>query len=154
MEGGGRTTGESCDEPRVGAVFLQAAQKLFKSMMKRAGDGALELLNIGDLADCIQESRPNWIQLAIWERLIRDHWATNEFNKLFEKNRKNRLTKKEGNLTHHGGGSVSTKIHEKRLVCTTLHFFNYSLIKSHNLFKFLTNAGERYVRAHALVGFV
>lgn len=82
-------------------------------MMKRVRDRALELLNTGDLEDCIEESRPNRIQLAIWERLIHDHWATNEFDKRFEKNRKNRLMKKECDLTRHVGGPVNTEIHEK-----------------------------------------
>lgn len=81
--------------------------------MKQARDRALELLNMGDLADCIKENHPNWIQSAIWEKLIHDHWPTNEFKELFDKNKKNMLKKKDSDLTRHVGGSVNTKIYKK-----------------------------------------
>lgn len=48
----------------------------------------MELLNTGDLKDYKEEDWSNWIQLAIWERLINDHWDNNEFKQLFEKNKK------------------------------------------------------------------
>lgn len=61
--------------------------------MKRAMDRALELLNTGDLTNCIEEGRPNWIQLTIWERLIHHRLATNKLKELSKKNKKNRLTR-------------------------------------------------------------
>lgn len=74
-------------------------------MMKRARDRALEYLDTSDLADCIEENRLTWIPTAIWERLICDHWATNKFKVILQKNR---LTKKDGDLTRHVGRSIST----------------------------------------------
>lgn len=68
---------------------------------------------MGDLADCIEEGQPNWIQPTIWERLIHDHLATNEFKQLSMKNKKNRPTKNDSDLTRHVGGSISTEIHKK-----------------------------------------
>lgn len=76
----------------------------------------MELLNRGDLADCIEKGQPNWIQVAIWERLIHDHSAINEFKQLSEKNKKNRLTIKDNDLTRYVGGSMSTKFTKKGLV--------------------------------------
>lgn len=73
-------------------------------MRENVSNRALELLNMGDIADCIEEGQPNWIQQSILKRLIHVHWATNEFKEPFEKNKKNRLTKKDGDLTHHVGG--------------------------------------------------
>lgn len=41
--------------------------------MKITNNRELELSYIGDLADCIEEGRPNWIPPEIWESLIHDH---------------------------------------------------------------------------------
>lgn len=71
--------------------------------MKRARDKALELLDTGDLADCIDGGRRNWIQQAIWKRHICDHWETSKFKELFKKNKKKWLTMKDGDVTHHVG---------------------------------------------------
>ena len=83
-------------------------------------DRALELLDTGDLTQCIDGGRPTWITVEIWERLIREHWATDTFRELSAKNRENRLTIKDGEVTRHVGGSISTEIHEAPpLVCVT-----------------------------------
>lgn len=50
------------DESRA---FHEAPLKLYKGMMKRARDRALKLFSTDDLAECIEEGRPNWIQLDI-----------------------------------------------------------------------------------------
>ena len=88
-------------------------------MTKRVRDRALELLDTGDLTQCIDGGRLMWITEAIWERLIWDHWATDRFRELSQKNRQNRLNIKDGEVTRHVGGSMSTEIHEARLVCVT-----------------------------------
>lgn len=79
--------------------------------MKQARDAPLAQLDTGDIADCMEEGRPTWIQSNIWERLIREQQATNRFQELSEKN-KNQMTKKNGDAS----GSVSLEIHEKCLI--------------------------------------
>ena len=105
------------DEPRARTAFFEAAPKLYKGMMKNARDGALAHIGTGSLLDCLEEGRPAWIRSDIWERLVREHWATDRFQALSETNKKNRLTEKDGSITRHVGGSVSLEIHERRMVC-------------------------------------
>ena len=116
------------DTARAHAAFFEAAPKLYKGMMKRLRDRALELLETGDLTQCIDGGRPMWITEAIWERLIRDHWATDRFRELSEKNRQNRLTIKDGEVTRHVGGSISTEINEARLVCVIFLYLFYKIL--------------------------
>lgn len=76
--------------------------------MKRRRDRALELLDTCDLADCIEGGRPTWIPSDIWRKLIHDNWTTSNFKELSKKNKKNRLNKKDGDVTYHVGGSICT----------------------------------------------
>lgn len=105
------------DKPRARAAFMSNAKELFRGIMKRARDKAKGLLRTSNYLECIETGRPHWMRQDIWERLIRHHWATEKFQKESETNKKNRLTAKDGDITRHTGGSVSTEIHEKRLVC-------------------------------------
>ena len=105
------------DEPPARTAFFEAAPKLYKGMMKRVRDGALAHIGTGSLSDCLEEGRPAWIRSDIWERLVREHWATDRFQALSETNKKYRLTEKDGSITRHVGGSVSLEIHERRMVC-------------------------------------
>ena len=84
--------------------------------MKRARDGALAQIGTGSLTDCLEEGRPPWIRLDIWERLIREHWAIDWFWELSDTNKKNWMTEKDDEITRHVGGSVSLEIHEHRMV--------------------------------------
>lgn len=98
-----RYTSGPKDAPRAQVAYFEVATKLYKGMMKRARDIALEHLDTSDLTDCIEGNRPTWIPPAIWEWLIRYHWVTNKFKLLSEKNNKNWLTKKDGDVTRHVG---------------------------------------------------
>ena len=73
------------DTGRARTAFFEAAPKLYKGMMKRVRDRALEHLDTGDLTQCIDGGRPMWITEEIWERLIRDHWATDRFREVSQK---------------------------------------------------------------------
>ena len=84
--------------------------------MKRARDGALAQIGTSSLTDCLEEGRPTWIRPDIWERLIREHWATDRFRELSDTNKKNRMTEKDGKITRHVGRSVSLEIYEHRMV--------------------------------------
>ena len=83
--------------------------------MKRARDGALAQIGTCSLTDCLKDGRPAWIWPDIWERLIREHWATDRFRELSDMNKRTRC-EKDGEITRHVDGSVSLEIHERRMV--------------------------------------
>lgn len=82
-----------------------------------------------------REGGPKWIQPYSWERPINDHLVANKFKELSKKNTKNGLTKKDNGLTCHVGDQSLQKY---------MRLGMYNLFVNDNLFKFLTNAGERH----------
>eukprot|EP00258_Populus_trichocarpa_P032539 XP_024448558.1 uncharacterized protein LOC112325767 [Populus trichocarpa] len=62
--------------------------------------------NTTNIIDCLDKG-PAWINNDDWNQMIKDVWSTPEFQRRPESARRNRLTKTDGKISTHSGGTVS-----------------------------------------------
>jgi len=61
--------------------------------------------NITHIIDCLDEG-PAWINNDDWNQIIKDVCSIPEFQRRSESARRNRLTKTDGKINTHSGGTV------------------------------------------------
>ena len=62
------------------------------------------------------DRRPMWMKEEIWDKCIK-LWETDKNIRQSETNKANRAVAKEKGIPAYRGGSISTSVHKKRLVC-------------------------------------
>ena len=59
---------------------------------------------------------PAWINNDDWNQMIKDVWSTPEFQRRSESARRNRLTKTDGKISTHSGGTVLFASYQANMV--------------------------------------
>jgi len=73
--------------------------------LTRARKKAMSNENTTNIIDCLDKG-PAWINNDDWNQMIKDVWSTLEFQRRSESVRKNRLTKIDGKISTHSGGTM------------------------------------------------
>jgi hypothetical protein len=74
--------------------------------LTRARKKAMSNGNTTNIIDCLDKG-PAWINNDEWNQMIKDVWSTPEFQRRSESAMRNRLTKIDGKISTHFGGTVS-----------------------------------------------
>ena len=83
--------------------------------LTRARKKAMSKENTTNIIDCLDKG-PAWINNDDWNQMIKDVWSTHEFQRRSESARRNRLTKTDGKISTHSGGTVSFASYRANMV--------------------------------------
>ncbi|XP_061959707.1 uncharacterized protein LOC133703424 [Populus nigra] len=94
------------DESIVRNIWEDKARIALNQQLTRARKKAMSKENTTNIIDCLDKG-PAWINNDDWNQMIKDVWSTPEFQRRSESARRNRLTKTDGKISTHSGGTVS-----------------------------------------------
>jgi hypothetical protein len=78
--------------------------------------------NTTNIIDCLDKD-PAWINNDDWNQMIKDIWSTPEFQRRSKSVRRNRLTKIDGKISTHSGGTVSFASYRANMARINFYFF-------------------------------
>ena len=93
--------------------------------LTQARKKAMSKENTTNIIDCLDKG-PAWINNDDWNQMIKDVWSTPEFQRRSESARRNRLTKTDGKISTHSGGTVSFASYRANMVY--IFFFMLNII--------------------------
>ncbi|KAL2233110.1 UNVERIFIED_CONTAM: hypothetical protein Sindi_1491000 [Sesamum indicum] len=134
-------------------VWNENASDRFKEMMYKAKQKALndahkQLGREPEMSDMIDRG-PYWLNNQLWNDLVQKYWASEDYLGKYQTTRKNHLTKKDGSITKHTGGSIPVGAHrqtmEKELgrEVTDLELFQRCHRKNKGIGEFINNKSKR-----------
>ena len=103
------------DESIVRNIWEDKARIALNQQLTRARKKAMSKENTTNIIDCLDKG-PAWINNDDWNQMIKDVWSTPEFQRRSESARRNRLTKTDGKISTHSGGTVSFASYRANMV--------------------------------------
>jgi hypothetical protein len=104
------------DDRLVKKTWEKTAVSLFKDILFKARDIAKKEAKSRLLIN-MKGHGPHWMDKAIWDELVDNHWDTEGWKRKSKVGHDNRLTEKDGSITKHTGGSIPFALSRKRMVC-------------------------------------
>ncbi|KAL2238084.1 UNVERIFIED_CONTAM: hypothetical protein Sindi_1000100 [Sesamum indicum] len=134
-------------------VWNENASDRFKEMMYKAKQKALndthkQLDREPEMSDMIDRG-PYWLNNQLWNDLVQNYWASEDYLRKCRTAQKNRLTEKYGSIIKHTGGSILVGAHRQNLEkelgreVTDLELFQRCHRKNKGIGEFIDNKSKR-----------
>ncbi|XP_020547609.1 uncharacterized protein LOC110011588 [Sesamum indicum] len=121
---------------------------MYKAKQKALNDAHKQLGREPEMSDMIDRG-PYWLNNQLWNDLVQKYWASEDYLGKYQTTRKNHLTKKDGSITKHTGGSIPVGAHRQKMEkelgreVTDLELFQRCHRKNKGIGEFINNKSKR-----------